>query len=89
MKNTKFLPFDASYSKFRSCYPVEAEYNEYVDLLRSGMTTEQHIVKLNLPKPSSTGVENYQYLQQIWKQQKLSSFRDFLRWYNNKDVVPF
>ena len=25
----------------------------------------------------------------MWKQEKKSSFEDFLRWYNNKDVVPF
>ena len=39
-------------------------------------------------KATPTGIENYQYPQQIWKQEQMSSFKDFLRWYNKKDVVP-
>ena len=88
MQNTELPPYDAFYSKFRSCNPLEAEYTDYVNLLKSGLTTEQAVLKLKLSKPPPTGIENYQYLQQIWKQKQMSSFKDFLRWYNNKDVVP-
>ena len=52
------------------------------------MTTEQAVVKLKLSKPPPTAIKNYQHLQQIWNQEQMSSFKDFLRWYNNKDVVP-
>ncbi|PIK33652.1 hypothetical protein BSL78_29538 [Apostichopus japonicus] len=31
----------------------------------------------------------YQYCQQVWQDHNMTSFRDFLEWYNNKDVVPF
>ena len=41
-----------------------------------------------LSKPPPTGIEIYHYLQQIWKQEQMSSFKNFLRWYNNKDVLP-
>ena len=51
------------------------------------MTKEQAVVKLKLSKQPPTGVENYQYLQQIRKHQQMSSFEHFLRWYNKKDVV--
>ena len=88
MQNTEFLPYDVSYIKLRGCNPLEAEYKDYVNLLKSGLITEQADVKLILSKPPRTGIENYQYLQQIWKQEQMSSFKDFLRWYNNKDVVP-
>ena len=88
MQNAELPPYDAFYSKLRSCNPLEAEYTDYVNLLKSGLTTEQAVVKLKLSKPPPTGIENYQYLQQIWKQEQMSSFKDFLRWYNNKDVVP-
>ena len=74
--------------KLRSCNPLEAEYTDYVSLLKSGLTTEQAVVKLKLSKPPPTGIDNYQYLQQLWKQEQMSSFKDFLRWYNKKDVVP-
>ena len=88
MQSTEFPPNDGFYSKFRSYNPLEAEYTDYVNLLKSGLTTEQAVFKLKLSKPLPTGIEKYQYLRQIWKQEQMSSFRDFLRWYNNKDVVP-
>ena len=88
LQNTELPPYDAFYSKHRGCNPLEAEYTDYVNLLKNGLTTEQAIVKLKLSKPPPTGIENYQYPQQVWKQEQMSSFKDFLRWYNNKDVVP-
>ena len=88
MQNTELPPYDAFHSQFRSCNPLEAEYTKYVNLLKSGLTTEQAVVKLKLSKPLPTWIENYHYLQQIWKQEQMSSFKDFLRRYNNKDVVP-
>ena len=56
--------------------------------MKNGLTTEQAIVNLKLSKTPPTGIEKYQYLQKIWKQEQMSSFKDFLRWYNKKDVVP-
>ena len=88
MQNTELPPYDAFDSKLRSCNPLQAEYTDYVNLLKSGLSTEQGVVNLKLSKPPPTGLENYHYLQQIWKQEQMSSFKDFLRWYNNKDVVP-
>ena len=66
------------------------KYTEYVNLLKSGLTTEQAVVKLKLSKSLPTEIEKYQYLQQkqIWKQEQMSSLKDILRCYNNKDVVP-
>ena len=88
MQKTELPPYDSFYSKLRSCNPLEAEYTDYVNLLKSGVTTEQAVVKLKLSKPPPTGIKNYQYLQQIRNQEQMSSFKDFSRWYNNKDVVP-
>ena len=88
MQNPEHTPYDAFYSKRRSCNTLEAECTDYIILSKSGLTTEQAVVKLRLSKPTPTGIENYQYLQQIWKQEQMSSFKDFLRWYNKKDVVP-
>ena len=31
----------------------------------------------------------YTYCQQVWEENKMSTFKDFLVWYNNLDVVPF
>ena len=88
MQKTELPPYDDFYSKLRSCNPLEAEYTDYVNLLKNGLTTEQAVVKIKLSKPPPTGIENYQYLQQNLKQEQMSSFKDFLRWYNKKDVLP-
>ena len=88
MQNTELPPYDASYSILRSCNPLEAEYTDYVNLLKSGFTTKKAVVKLKLLKTPPTGAEKYHYLQQIWKQEQMISFKDILRWYNKKDVVP-
>ena len=88
MQNTELPPYDAFYSKLRCCNPLEAEHTENVILLKSGLTREKAVVKLKLLKPPPTGIENCQYLQQIWKQEQMSSFKGFLQWYKYKDVVP-
>ena len=46
MQNTELPPYDDFYSKLRSCNPLEAKYTDYVNLLKSGLTTEQAVVKL-------------------------------------------
>ena len=48
MQNTELPPLDAFYSKFRSCNPLEADYTDYVNLLKSGLTAEPAVVKLKL-----------------------------------------
>ena len=62
MRNRELTPYDAFYSKLRSCNPLETEYTDYVNLLKSGLTTEQAVIKLKLSKPPPTGIENYHYL---------------------------
>ena len=85
---TELPPFDAFNSQLRSCNPLVTEYMDYANLMKNGSTTEQAVIKLKLSKPPLNGIENYQNLQQKWKQEQRSSFKDFLRWYYNKDVVP-
>ena len=77
VQNTELPPHYVFYSKLRSCNPLKAEYKDYVNLLENRLTTEQAVVKLKLSKPPATGIENYQYLQQTWKQEQMSSFKDF------------
>ena len=83
LQTPELHPYDVFYCKVRSCNPLATEYKDYVNLLKSGLTTEQAVIKLKLSKPPPTGIKNYHYLQQIWKQEQMSSFRDLLRWYKN------
>ena len=77
LQNTELPPYDAFYNKLCSCDPLEAEYTDDVDLLRSGLSTEQTVIILKLPKPPPTVIENYQYLQQIWKQEQMRRSKTF------------
>ena len=88
MQNTKLPPYDAFDSELRSCNTFEVEYTDHVNLSKSGFTAEQAVIKLKLSKPPPTEVENYQYLQQIWKQKQMSSVKNLSCWYNRKDVMP-
>ena len=71
-------PYNAPCSNFLSFNPLGAKYIDYVNLQKNGMTTEQAIVKLKLSKPPPKGIENYQYLEKIWKREQLSSSKVFL-----------
>ena len=88
MNDKELPPCDAFHNKLRNCNPLEKEYLDYEKLIGSGLTTESALVKKGLSETPPTGAENYSYLQKVWEQEKMQSFKDFLRWYNNKDVVP-
>ena len=79
---------DAFYSKLRSCNSHEAEHTDYANLLKSGLTTEPAAFKLKSSKPPPFGIENCHVVQQTLKQEQMSSFKNLLRWYSSKDVLP-
>ena len=33
--------------------------------------------------------EQYDYCRRVWNKNNMETFRDFLIWYNNRDIVPF
>ena len=77
-----------SSANFANVNFLEKDYSDYQKLLSSGLKTEQALPKMKLFKPPPSGEENYQYLRDIWNHENMCTFEDFLRWYNNKDVVP-
>ena len=62
LPNIELPPYDAFYSKLRSCNPLKIENTDYGNLLKSRLTTKQAVVKLKLSKPPPTGIEKYHYL---------------------------
>ena len=88
MNNSELPPYDAFFSKLRNMNPLEKDYSDYQNLLSSGLKTEEALSKMKLSKPPPSGEENYQYLLDLWNLENMCIFKDFLRWYNNKDVVP-
>ena len=87
MNNSELPPYDAFFSKLRNVNPLEENYSDYQKILSCGLKTEEAITKMRLSKPPPSGEENYQYLLDIWNHENMCTFKDFLRWYNNKDVV--
>ena len=88
MNNSELPPYVAFFSKLRNVNPLEKDYSDYQNLLGSGLKTEEALSKMKLSKPPPSGEENYQYLLDIWNHGNMCTFKDILRWFNNKDVVP-
>ena len=68
--------------------PLEKDYLDYQKLLSCGLKIEEALSKMKLSKPPPSREENYQNLLDIWNHDNMCTFKDFLRWYNNKHVVP-
>ena len=88
INNKALLPYDSFFSIMRNNNPLEKDYNDFQNLVNSGLTTEQAVSKLRMDRKPQTGAENYSCLQSIWVSEGMKSFKDFLMWYINKDVVP-
>ena len=54
----------------------------------SGLDEQQALKQLQVKTVPASGWDNYKYLQEVWPKHGMTTFSDFLQWYNNKDVVP-
>ena len=88
VNNSELPSYDAFFSKLRNVNPLEKHISDYQNLLRNGLKSEEALSKMKLSKLPPSGEENYHYLLDIWNHENMCTFKDFLRWYNNKDVVP-
>ena len=88
MKNKELPPSDSFFSILLNSNPLEKNYNNFQNLVNSGLTTEQAVAKLRMDRIPPTGADKYTFLQNIWEKNNMQYVLDFLRWYNNKDVVP-
>ena len=88
MNNKELPPYDSFFSILRISNPLEKEYNHFQNLVNSGLTTEQASAKLRMDRIHPTGAENYSNLQSVGEDNNMQNISDFLKWYNNVDVVP-
>ena len=86
MNNSELPPYDAFFSKLRNVNLLEKDHSDYQNLLSCGLKTEEALSKMELSKPPPSE-ENYEHVLDIWNHEKICTFKDFLRWYNNEDVV--
>ena len=81
-------PYEAFFSKLENNNPLDKDFIDYEKLRKSEFEEQQALKKLQIKTVSSSGLDNYNYLQETWKKNGMTVFKDFLKWYNNKDVVP-
>ena len=67
---------------------MEKEFTDFTKLLNSALSLQESLKKLRLKDGPPSGVDNYNYVKVIQEEEQMSTFRDFFKWYNNKDVVP-
>ena len=88
MNNKELPPYDSFFSILCNSNPHGNDYNIFQNLFNTGVTRQQVIAKLRMDRIAPTGAENCSYLQSVWENNNMQIFSDFLRWYDNKDVVP-
>ena len=69
--------YDSFYSSLKRCNTLNKEYLEYCKQPNDAT------------QPPATGEENYAKLQEIWRSRGMTTFKDYLIYYNNLDVEPF
>ena len=64
--NSKELPsYDSFFSILRNNNPLGIDYNDFQNLVNSGLTTEQAVAKLRIDRILQTGALNSSYLQSV------------------------
>ena len=81
-------PYECFFSKLRDHNPLEKEFTDFTKLLNSGLSQQEALKKLMLKVVPPSGFDNYNHLENVWEQEQMTTFQDFVRWHNNKDVVP-
>ena len=81
-------PYEAFFSKLRNNNPLDEDFLDYERLRKSGFKEQQSPKKLQIKTVPPSGLDNYKYLQETLQKNGMTMFKDFLKWYNNKDVVP-
>ena len=87
-KTSRVRHFHHTTSSSADCNPLDEAYSQYQSIVNSGCSSEEVLKKLRVSWVPPTRQEKYAYLLQVWKNNDMQSFKDFLRWCNNKDVVP-
>ena len=92
---SNYLAPGFSYDQFLKAYESEQsegffpyEWKDCLDKLEE-TSLPPHQTFYSTLKNQNITEEEYAYCQQVWEENEMSTFEDFLVWYNNLDVVPF
>ena len=76
LKYEKLPHYEAFFSKLKNDNVLQVEYTEWEKLGSRGT-------------PPLTGIQKYNELLQVWDQNNMTKFEDFLQYYANLDTGPF
>ena len=92
---SNYLAPGFSYDQFLKAYECEQtkgffpyQWLDCLDKLEETSLPPHAAFYSSLKNANITG-EEYRYCQQVWEDNEMFTFKDFLVWYNNLDVVPF
>ena len=77
--------------KLRNVSPLGKDYPDYQKLFGCGLKSKEGKEgpsQMKLYKSPPSGEENYRTSLDIGNHENMCTFKNFLRWYSNKDVVP-
>ena len=80
MNNKKFPSYVSFFSILRKYNPLEKYYNDFQNLVNSGLTTEQAVAKLRTHRRPPTVVESYSLLQSVRENNNMQNFSNFPKW---------
>ncbi len=87
---TELPKYDDFYSSLKQCNVLEEEFLQYSNLMKKHKNDRKKVLKMmKLSDPPKTGCEKYIEVQNIWKDNKMSTFKDYLHYYNAADVQGF
>ncbi len=90
LNNTELPKYEDFYSSLKQCNVLEEEFLEFSKLMKKHKNNTAKVLKImKLSEPPKTGAEKYIEVQNIWKVKKMSTFRDYLHFYNSADVEGF
>ena len=88
MNETQLPPIESFWSKLKNHNVLSVDYDKFMDCKKRGIEEKEALKKLKLKTVPKNAAENYRELHYIWEKENMNTFRDFLKWYNNKDVMP-
>ena len=88
LDETTLPPYETFYSTIKNCNVFEEDYASFQKLIDQGKSEQEALQILRLTSKPKTGLENYQWLHQLWNENQWSTFADYLKWYNDLDITP-
>ena len=87
LSNKELRPYQSFFSILLKKNPLDENYSEVKNDVKSGLPTEQAMANLRMENVPAAGAESYVHLQTVWENDYIQSFADFLKLCITKNVA--